>query len=231
MTEQKFAIIGLGQFGGAIARTLAQRGAEVLAIDHDERYVDEIADSVANAIALDATDKKALLLVDITSFDAVVVAIGEDFEQLLLTTTLLMELGVKRIIARARGRNQKIILQKIGVEEILSPEDEVGAAVAEKLVNPSVISYLELPDEYSIIEITCPPAIAGRKLSDIELRQRYHINLITIKKVSAINEKGFISKIGRIAGIPHGETVVEGDDFLVLFGKRTDLERFIKVNQ
>ncbi|WP_084555913.1 potassium channel family protein [Alkaliflexus imshenetskii] len=231
MIEHKFAIIGLGQFGGAIARTLAQRGAEVLAIDQDERHVDEIADSVANAIALDATDKKALLSVDITSFDAVVVAIGEDFEQLLLTTTLLMELGVKRIIARARGRNQKIILQKIGVEEILSPEDEVGAAVAEKLVNPSIISYLELPDAYSIMEIICPPAISGCKLSDIDLRRRYHINLITIKKVSTVNESGFIKKVGRIAGIPHGETVVEGDDFLVLFGKRTDLERFIKVNQ
>lgn len=231
MADMKFAVIGLGQFGIAIAKTLARRGVEVLAIDRDERIIEEIADSVANAVALDSTDKKALLSVDIQKFDAVVVAIGEDFEQLLLTTTQLMDIGVKRIMARARGRNQQIILRKLGVDEILSPEDEVGANVAEKLVNPSIVSYLDLPDEYCIMEVSCPPAIIGRSLSDIDMRKRYLINLLTLKEEIETDKNESGEKKYRIAGIPAGDTIVQSNHFLVLFGKRENLERFIHINQ
>ncbi len=228
MPDKKFAVIGLGQFGTAIAKTLARRGVEVLAIDRDEHIVEEIADSVANAVALDSTDKKALLSVDIQEFDAVVVAIGEDFEQLLLTTTQLMELGVKRIMARARGKNQQIILNKIGVDEILSPEDEVGANVAEKLVDPSIVSFLDLPDDYCIMEIECPDKVKGRKLSEIKLRENYELNLITLK-VETNNDSG-LNKTYKIVGIPNSETVLASEHYLVVFGKHENLERFIQIN-
>lgn len=231
MPDMKFAVIGLGQFGMAIAKTLASRGVEVLAIDRNERKVEEIADSVANAVALDATDMRALLSVDIQDFDAVVVAIGEDFEQLLLTTTQLMDLGVKRIMARARGKNQQIILQKLGVNEILSPEDEVGANVAEKLVNPSIVSYLDLPDDYCIMEIVCPPAVAGRSLAEIDMRRRYQLNLVTIKEEVEPERPGNHEKKFKIAGIPGGDTIIERHHFLVVFGKRNNLNRFIQINQ
>lgn len=231
MSEKKFAVIGLGQFGCAIAKTLAHRGVEVLAIDKNENIIEDIADSVANAIALDATDKRALLSVDIQYFDAVVVAIGEDFEQLLLTTTQLMDIGVKRIMARARGKNQQLILRKIGVDEVLSPEDEVGANVAEKLINPSIVSYLDLPDDYCIMEIMCPPAIIGRSLAEIDMRRRYQLNLLTIKEEVADNGLGSHTKRYKITGIPGGETIIGNNQFLVLFGKRDDLDRFIQINQ
>jgi trk system potassium uptake protein TrkA len=227
----KFAVIGLGQFGIAIAKTLASRGVEVLAIDRNEQIIEEIADSVANAVALDTTDKRALMSVDIQDFDAVVVAIGEDFEQLLLTTTQLMDLGVKRIMARARGMNQKIILRKLGVDEILSPEDEVGVNVAEKLVNPNIVSYLNLPDDYCIMEITCPLGVVGRTLSDIDMRKRYELNLLTLKEETYEVVDGNKEKHYRILGIPGGETIIQPNHYLVLFGKRSNLNRFIQINQ
>ncbi len=231
MSEMKFAVIGLGLFGTAIAKALAHRGVEVLGIDRDEHIVEEIADSIANAVALDSTDRKALLSVDIQDFDAVVVAIGEDFEQLLLTTTQLMDLGVKRIMARARGRNQQMILRKIGIEEVLSPEDEVGVNVAEKLVNPSIVSFLDLPDEYCIMEILCPPGVSGRSLVEINMRKNYQINLLTIKEQDGYVESGSVEKKFKITGIPGGETILKADHTLVLFGKRENMERFIQINQ
>ena len=115
MSTLKIAVIGLGQFGRAIATALTKCGAEVLAIDNREEVIDNMADQVSAAVALDATDKKALLSVNITDMDAVVVAIGQDMEQLLLTTVLVLEMGCKRVIARATGKRVRLILEKIGV--------------------------------------------------------------------------------------------------------------------
>lgn len=228
---QKIAVIGMGQFGMAIAKSLTQKGAEVLAIDRSEHIIEEMADRVALAVAMDATDKKTLLSQGILDFDAVVVAIGEDFEQLLLCTTLLMDIGVKRIMARARGKNQRLILEKIGVKEILSPEDEVGINVAERLINPSIVSFLDLPDEYCIMEVAAPPDVIGRSLVDIDLRRRYHLNLITMKRKEKVEKDNETKWEQHIYGIPKGESLIRENDSLVLFGKRVHVERFIEINQ
>ncbi|WP_025007181.1 potassium channel family protein [Marinilabilia salmonicolor] len=228
---QKIAVIGMGQFGMAIAKSLTKKGAEVMAIDRSEHIIEEMGDRVALAVAMDATDKRTLLSQGILDFDAVVVAIGEDFEQLLLCTTLLMDIGVKRIMARARGKNQRVILEKIGVKEILSPEDEVGINVAERLINPSIVSYLDLPDEFCIMEIAAPPDVIGRSLIDIDLRRRYHLNLITMKRSVEVERKGEMVREQHIYGIPKGESLIRDNDSLVLFGKRDHVERFIEINQ
>ncbi len=128
---------------------------------------ENIQDEVAYAVALDATDKKALMSQNIHEVDAVVVSIGEDFEAMILCCVMLMELKVKRIIARASGVHQRLILEKIGISEILSPEDEFGIAVAEKVLNPSIVSYLQLPDQYEIVEIKTPKGIANKTIEDI----------------------------------------------------------------
>ena len=133
MSANKFAVIGLGQFGTAIARTLSERGAEVLAIDNSLEKIEAIKDDVAYAVQLDATDKKALLAQNIKDVDAAVVAIGENFEGLMLCSFILIDLKIKRIIARAMGPSQRQILEKMGIKEILSPEDEVGANITETL--------------------------------------------------------------------------------------------------
>jgi trk system potassium uptake protein TrkA len=223
MTGKKIAVIGLGQFGRAICTALTRCGAEVLAIDSREDVVDSFADRVTSAVALDATDKKALLRVNITDMDAVVVAIGQDMEQLLLCTVLLLEMKVKRVIARATGKRARVILEKLGVHEVLSPEEEVGQIVAERLTNPNLVSYLQLPDNYRIAEITPPRQVIGRTIGNINLREKYRLSLITVKSIR--NEESHIE------GVVDYEFKIESCHTLVVFGLNRDLDRFVTINE
>jgi trk system potassium uptake protein TrkA len=231
MTQSRFAVIGLGQFGTSIARELSHRGAEVLAIDNNEAHIEAVSADVAYGVTMDATDQRALKAQNIDDMDAVIVAIGEDFDALLLTVVLLMEMGVKRIIARAEGRHQRMILEKIGVKEILSPEDEIGRLVAEKLVNPNIISYIPLPDDHEIVEIKTPPGIANRTLGDINLRNRYRLNLITLKRETTEEKRGQIVREEHIIGVPTSDTVILETDTILVFGTTKDIQRFIEINQ
>ncbi|MFN3951600.1 MAG: potassium channel family protein [Thermaurantimonas sp.] len=225
MKNKKFAVIGLGRFGSAIARKLSERGAEVLAIDKDETKVDAIKEDVAYAITLDSTDPRNLDSQDITEMDAVVVAIGTNFQDLILTTFALMELDVDRIIVRAQDPVQKRILEKIGVKEILSLEEEVSNNVAEQLLNPSVLMSIPLPDDYEIIELKAPRIICNRTLSDIGLREKYFINLITLMR------KGQPDGELHILGVPEPTTSILENDIIVIFGKSKDIDRFLEINE
>ena len=231
MSKHKFAVIGLGLFGRAIAKTLSERGAEVLAIDINEEKIQDIRDDVAYAVSFDATDMKVLKAQNIKDVDAVVVAIGENFEALLLCTVHLLEMKVKRIIARAEGPLQKMILEKLGVKEILSPENEVGIAVAEKLIHPSIVSFLQLPDEYEIVEVKTPKGIANRTLEDIGLRNKYKLNLITFKREVEVEKNGVTVKEQHIIGVPRSSTVLYETDTIVVFGRSKEIGKFIEINQ
>ncbi|MDO1447563.1 TrkA family potassium uptake protein [Rhodocytophaga aerolata] len=227
----KFAVIGLGQFGTSIARSLASRGAEVLAIDLNIETVEMLKDDVAYAVALDSTDDKALKAQNIHDMDAIVVAIGEDFEALLLTTVLLLEMNVKRLIARAANAHQRMILTKMGVKEILSPEDEVGRTVAETLIHPNIKSYLPLPDDYEIVEVNTPKRAANRTISEIGLRERYNLNLITVKRIFEEKHHGEVIKVQHIIGVPKGNTVLYDSDIMIIMGKTHDVDKFIEINR
>jgi len=229
MKNQQFAVIGLGQFGEAIARSLSKKGAQVMAIDANPDRVDYISSEVTYAVTLDATDKKALASQNIQDFDAVVISIGENFENLLLCAVNLMELGVSRIIARAKGDANKLILQRLGIEEIFQPEFEVGAVVAERLLNPSILSFMKMPDEYAITEINPPQKLIGKRLDEISLRKNYHINLITIKRKYQPKEDGK-PEVMHITGVPQADTVIHDNDQLVIFGREKDLLKLIEVN-
>lgn len=231
MTPGKFAVIGLGVFGTSIAKALAADGAEVMAIDNDETHIENIKDEVAHAVTLDSTDKRALAAQNIHEVEAVVVAIGEDFEALLLTTVYCLELGIKRVIARANNAQQRMILHKMGVSEVLSPELEVGRLVAERLLNPSLLSFIQLPDDYEIAEITTPPGIANRTLADINLRNKYKLNLITLKREFETEVNGVKEKEMHIVGVPGSDTVILATDTIIVFGTTKDIERFIDINQ
>ena len=167
----KFAIIGLGHFGRTVAYELAKTDAEVLVIDNDEDKIHAIRNDVALAVTLNCTDKKALQAQNIEAMDAVVVGIGEDFESLLLCVAHLMDLKVPRIIAKASNDTQKAILYKMGVREIISPEEEVGISIAHKLLSPSFINFIPLPDHYEIVEIKTPSNIANRTVGEIGTRR------------------------------------------------------------
>jgi trk system potassium uptake protein TrkA len=221
----KFGVIGLGLFGTAIARALAEQGAEVMAIDNNEDHVENIKDEVAHAVTIDATDRKSLEAQNVQDLDAVVVAIGEDFEALLMTTVQLMEIGMKRIIARAVNKQQRMILQKLGITEILSPEEEVGRTFAKVLINPSVKSFFSLPDGYEIVEIDTPRKVAGKTVLDSGIRNKYGLNLITIKH-KAEDQTGEY----HIIGLPKPETKLHESDILIIAGKNKDIEKFVQLN-
>lgn len=230
MASNKYVVVGLGQFGMAIALKLAQKGVEVMAVDNSDAHIENIKDDVSMAVRLDATDQKALNAQNIQDAEAVVVAIGKNFEALLLCTAHLLELKVKRIIARANGPQQRMILEKMGVKEILSPENEVGRAIVESLLNPNVLSFLELPDDYEIVEIKAPARTFNKTIEEISMRDKYQINLVTIKREFDEKKDGEIIKAQHVLGVANSETMIYDTDTLVVFGRIKDIERFLEVN-
>ena len=230
MNAEKFAVIGIGYFGRAIALSLSRKGADVMAIDTDHERIERISDEVSYAVTLDATDKKALLSQDIRSFDVVIVAIGENFVHRLLCVAVLMDLNVKRIICRAMGHNQRMILEKMGITEIISPEDEVGTAVARRLMNPNMISYLDLPDDYCVTEIIAPKLVCDLPLGKIDLRDKYKLSLITIRREYMEHRKGQETITQHVVGVPDTKTIIQEKDTLILFGRNRDIEKFVEIN-
>lgn len=229
--NSRFAVIGLGRFGASVALTLANKGAEVIAIDSDEEKVEDIKDDVAHAVTMDATDVKNLKAQNIQDVDAAVVAIGRDFESSLLCTVQLIDMGIKRIITRAMTKTQKMILEKMGIKEVISPEVEVGITVAERLMNPGIRTFLQLPDDFEIVEVQTPKNIAGRTIADIDLRKRYGLNLITVMRGTLTKENNIEQIEQHTIGVPTGDTKIFEHDMLVLMGKDKDIKRFIEVNQ
>ncbi|MEZ4721476.1 MAG: TrkA family potassium uptake protein [Flavobacteriales bacterium] len=227
----RFAVIGLGQFGRAIATMLASKGAEVVAIDNSVAHIEAIKDDVALAIAMDATDQKALRAHGIHEIDAVVIAIGKDFEALLLCAAHLLELNAKRIIARSHGKHQRMILERLGVKEILTPEDEVAKLVAERLLNPNILSYLELPDDFEIVEIRAPKGIINRSLEDVGLRDKYKLTVITIKREFQEIRNGETITEQHVLGVPSSKTMITENDTLMVFGQVKDIKRFTDINE
>ncbi len=225
--KNKFAIIGLGQFGMTIAKTLSKKGAEVIAIDKDIDKVEHIKEYVSYAVSLDATDKQALLNQNIEEMDAVIIAIGEDFKSMILCANILAELSIKRIIGRVMGENERLILKKLGISEILSPEDEIGKNITNSLLNPNIVFSLELPDNFLIAEIKSPEKLCGEKLGEIKLREDFGLNLITILRGS-IGSNNEIKH--NIFGIPSADTIINKDDILILFGSSTDIKKFVEIN-
>lgn len=231
MTE-KFAVIGLGMIGTGIAKSLAGRGAEVIAIDMDERKVESLKDEVALAVSLDSTDTKALQAQNLQDTNAVVVAMGHDFESSLLTTVSLKEMGVKRIIARVSSKHQRVIFNKVGIQETFAPDEEVGKTVAERLIHPDIEAFLPLPDDYEIIEVKTPKRVINKTITEANLREKYDLNLVTIKRSFSEKEvNGESVTVEHIIGVPKGDTKLLDTDILILLGKTKDVDRFIEVNR
>jgi trk system potassium uptake protein len=201
-----------------------------LAIDQDEDRVEMVKDEVAYAVSLDSTDLKALKSQNIADMDAVMLAIGENIEGLLLTTVHLLELNVKRIIARAMSNQQRMILEKIGVKEILSAEEEAANKVAEILLNPNVSGFLELPDEYQIAEVRTPRRISKKTVAEAELKDSYNLNLVAIKRMYEDFSEGRRNYIEHMVMSITDSTVIQPYDSLYLLGKIDDIRKFIEIN-
>ena len=180
--KKQYAVIGLGRFGTSVASNLHKMGYEVLAIDSREERVQAFSDEVTHVVQADTTDEETLSALGIRNFDVVVVAIGEDIQANVLTTLQLKELGVPYIVTKAKNALHGKMLEKIGGDRIVYPERDMGQRVAHNLVSSNVMDYIELSPNLGIVEVRVPPALVGKTLAETNLRAKFEINVVAIKR-------------------------------------------------
>jgi trk system potassium uptake protein TrkA len=225
MTNKKFCVIGCGYFGYNLAVNLYKAGAEVLAIDQNEDIIEKLSEQVTHVIAMDSTDRRAMKKLGLTDMDAVIVAIGEGFESSLLTTAVLQEIGVKNIYNRVTSAVHERLIKLMGVTELFVPESEAAEHLASRLMIENLIEVFKITESYAIFEIKAPAIFVNKTLLDINLRQNYSLNLVTIKRI--VEKTKFLkdettSKF-QVIGVPKPDTLILENDILVLSGFMKDL--------
>lgn len=216
--RKQFAIIGLGRFGGSLAKTLARLGAEVLAVDIDCEKVRAIAPVVTEAVEADGTSEAVLSELGVKNFDVVIVAMS-GFEASLLVTLYLKQSGVKQVVVKAASDVHGKILESVGADTVVFPEKDMGQRLAYSLVSGSVIDYIELSEEYGVIEIVVKEALVGRTLRNLNLRNKMGLNIVAIKRRNHVNiyinpdeplqEGDVMVAIGPNDGVKHLNDILE----------------------
>ncbi|MFX3624358.1 MAG: TrkA family potassium uptake protein [Ectobacillus sp.] len=212
--KKEFAVIGLGRFGGSICRELSQLGMEVMAIDIDEDRVNEYSNVASHAVIADTTDEMVLKSLGIRNFDHVVVAIGDNIQASILTTLILKELGVQNITVKAQNDYHEKVLRKIGANQIVHPERDMGKRIANNIASSSVLDYLELSDEHSIVEIIANEKIDGQTLQNLDIRAKFGLNIVAIKRGKEV----IVS--------PRATEAICFGDILIVIGRDKELDRF-----
>lgn len=213
---KQFAVIGLGRFGTSVATTLHQMGYEVLAIDSDDERVQEFSNEVTHVVQADTTDETTLAALGIRNFDVVIVAIGQDVQANILTTLQLKEIGVPYIVSKASSKLHGKMLEKIGADRVIYPERDMGQRVAHNLVSSSVLDYIELSPNLNIMEVSVPQTVVGKTLAETNLRAKYGINVVAIKRGDEIiippqpSEKIMVQDVLVVVGNIKGIQSLEG---------------------
>ncbi|MGE5561028.1 MAG: potassium channel family protein [Chloroflexota bacterium] len=207
----QYVVIGLGRFGASVALTLADMGYDVLGIDSSAERVKELDGRITQAVQVDATDEEVLNSFGVSNFDAAIVAIGNDVQASILITLMLKEHGVKFVVAKAYDAVHGRLLEKAGADRIVYPERDMGLRLAQSLTVSNVLDQLELSKSYSIAEVVVPASFSGRSLRQLDLRARYGLNVVAIKRDKNIrvspqaddrlNERDIIVVIGANEGI------------------------------
>jgi len=228
---EKFLIVGLGVFGKNLALKLMNSNVEVVAIDTSMELIEEIQNDVTYSICLDSTDEKALNTLGLNEIDVAVVCIGEDFESMLLTSVLLKNGGVKKVVTRASNPIHIKILKAVGIDEIITPELEVAEKLAYRLIYKKISDVIYMDDTVSVAKIKAPESFIGKSLGDLNLRAKYGINVIAIDHVSNQSDNqdtGFFKLKSKkpVSSNPGAETIVNEDDVLIIIGAINDLKQF-----
>lgn len=213
---KQFAIIGLGNFGYYLATQLYDKGHQVLAVDKNQARIQEIKDQVSQAAVADATDIKALEALGIADMDTVIICIGGSvISNSILTTMSVKDLGVNKVYAKAVSEAHGRILEKLGVDEILFPERDLAATIAEKLHSPNMLEFLPFSEDYSIVQIAPPEKLVGHTLRELDLRNKYGVQVVAIRE--SIPETLIV--------VPSGDYRVKDSDTLTLLGPNEALEK------
>lgn len=226
---RQFAVIGLGRFGFSVAKTLSDKGHQVLGIDIDEDRVQDISEIVTQAICADATDEKALKAVGIENVDVAIIGMGDNKEASILTTLILKEVGIKDIVAKAVSEEHRRVLQKVGATKVVAPERDMGIRVANSLISPTVIEHIELSEDSSIAELIPPGEYINKALRDIDIRKKYGLNIIAIKKkMKIVTKEGEIKEEQKINVAPEPGNTIRDGDILIVVGTNEHIEAFKK---
>ena len=212
--SKSFLIIGLGRFGQSTARMLTTLGHEVLAVDKRADRVNAIKDSVLHAVQADTTDERAIMQLGIRNFDCVVICIGDDIRASVLATVLCREMGAKKIVAKAQDDLHKKLLIKTGADRVVQPEHDGGIRLARSLVSDGVLDALDLSEDYSIHEIEIPKDWVGRSLAQIDVRNRFGVSIIAIRRD------------GHVTVNLDPTSAFHNDDSIYLLGDDESLEKF-----
>lgn len=212
MNKKSYAVLGLGRFGMSVANSLAEMGYDVLAVDNREDRVNGLSENVLHAITGDATDENLLKALGIRNFDVAIVGMGNNMQASLLTTVLLKDLGVPFIVAKAQSDLHARVLAKIGADRIVFPEKDMGIRVAHNLTTTNVIDYIELSAENSIVETVPPDVWVGHTLKEMEIRDKYGISVIAVKKGA------------EVVVSPKADYIIQQDDLLVVVGSNQDIQ-------
>ena len=228
----KFIIIGLGNFGSSLAIKLTHLGHEVIGVDKQIGKVENIKDLITNAICMDCRHQDAVKNLPLKNTDAVIVCIGEDEGANLLTTALLKNMKVPRLISRSLSPIHETILDSMGINEIVRPEEEAAERWAMKLTTNGVIDTFELNDNYSIMNVSVPKHFVGKTIKEIGFSENY--NLVVLSIIKNENEKKFLGIFKKtskfqIQGIAKAETILDEDDILILYGHNDNIHNLLKI--
>ncbi|WCL50146.1 potassium channel family protein [Leptospira sp. GIMC2001] len=230
MIRKKIAVIGLGSFGKVLVDRLFLEGHEVLAIDNSQEQVEEVKDYATASVCLDATDEMAMRSQGLDEMDIVVISVAENFETLVIAADILKKIGVKEIYARHKTALQKRVLNLIGVDQVFNPEEKAATNMAEKLRHDDILSNLFLSKEYRIVEVKVPTSLVGTTLGESQTREKYNLNIITIKRMirNPLQKRKQDSEEEILLGIPDLNEKFRATDILMLFGKQSDINRFLE---
>ncbi|MCF8332107.1 MAG: TrkA family potassium uptake protein [Bacteroidales bacterium] len=228
----KFVIIGLGNFGSSLAINLTQNGHEVIGVDSKMSKVDMFKEKISHTICLDSRDEQTASQLPMKDTDIVVVCIGEDEGANIMATALMKKLKAKRLISRAVSPLHQNVLEAMGIDEIIHPEEETADRWTQKLTMRGVVDSFVISSEYSIIEATVPETCVGKNLEEIGIRRNYEIIVMTtIKPELKENILGINRKTKRVQGVASSKTILEDGDIMVMYGKINDIKKFLKHNQ
>jgi trk system potassium uptake protein TrkA len=210
---KQFIVVGLGRFGSSVAKTLAENGHDVLAIDEDNQKIQDISNSVTHAVEADATDEEALKTLGVRNFDVAIVSIGDNLHANILCTLILKELGVPYVIVKAQDNLHGKVLTKVGADRVVYPERDMGERIAHNLISSNVLDYLEFAPDYSVVEIMASDNMVGRSLGELEFRSQFDVNVMAIKRGQHLNMS------------PGANDKILESDTLIVMGKNENLDK------
>lgn len=225
----KVIIIGLGNFGAALAKKMSKLGHEIIGVDNDMQKVENLKDKLSYTICIDATDELAINKLPLNNTDIVIVSIGKNEGANIMATAIFKNKNVKRLISRSINSLHENVLQAIGVSEIIRPESESAERWTKKLNVKGVVDSFELNKDYSIIEVLTPKVLVGKTFDDVQFKKSHNILVMTIIKNK--EEASFLGQykiVPQVQGFPSSTTVIQENDVLVIYGANDDIYRFLK---